>query len=191
MIGEFLADCHALAISQGAPRGGGSPLRPDFPVWGKPGKATRCLPDPAPSKKEGTRIYRDFFHRMAAIKPDLHASESPEGQSLRMQGCGEEGSHATKTSRTPFPPQRRKRGFVPPKGGVSGPAPPRHVHGVLTTPPSGTAGERRIHGGTDARSMRLCARALRPLAHPAAHSHAQGTRVASTAGTRRSPRAVA
>ena len=30
------------------------------------------------------------LYRMAAIKPDLHASESPEGQSLRMQGCGEE-----------------------------------------------------------------------------------------------------
>ena len=80
---------------------------------------------------------------------------------------------------------------APPKGGVSGPAPPRHVHGVLTTPPSGTAGVRRIRGGTDARSMRLCARALRPLAHPAARSHAQGMRAASTAGTRRSPRAVA
>ena len=28
--------------------------------------------------------------RIAVIKPDPHASESPEGQSLRMQDCGEE-----------------------------------------------------------------------------------------------------
>ena len=39
--------------------------------------------------------------------------------------------------------------------------------------------------------MRLCARALRPLAHPAAHSRAQGTRVAGTAVTQKRPRAVA
>ena len=51
-------------------------------------------------------------------------------------------------------------------------------------PPSRTAGVRRIHGALDARSMRLCARAPHPLAHPAAHSRAQSTRVASTAGTR-------
>ena len=57
--------------------------------------------------------------------------------------------------------------------------------------PSGTAGARRIRGVPDARSTLLCARALRPLAHPAAHSHAQGTRVASTAGTRKRPRAEA
>ena len=37
----------------------------------------------------------------------------------------------------------------------------------------------------------MCAGAVRPPAHPTAHSHAQGTRVASTAGTRRRPRAVA
>ena len=30
--------------------------------------------------------------------------------------------------------------------------------------------------------MGLCARAHRPLAHPSAHSHAQGTQVASTEG---------
>ena len=32
VIGELLADRNALAISQGAPRGGGSPSRPDFPM---------------------------------------------------------------------------------------------------------------------------------------------------------------
>ena len=36
-----------------------------------------------------------------------------------------------------------------------------------------------------------CAGALRPPAHPTAHSHAQGKRVASTVGTRRRPHAVA
>ena len=37
----------------------------------------------------------------------------------------------------------------------------------------------------------MCARARRPLAQPAAHPHAQGTQVASTAGTRRRPRVAA
>ena len=32
VVGELLADRHALAVSQGAPRGGGSLSRPDFPM---------------------------------------------------------------------------------------------------------------------------------------------------------------
>jgi hypothetical protein len=41
------------------------------------------------------------------------------------------------------------------------------------------------------KAMGLCTRAPRPLAHPAAHSHAKGTRVASTAGTRKLSRVEA
>ena len=48
--------------------------------------------------------------RTAAIKPELPASESPEGQSLRMQLCGIESSHATKDVAT----RRRARACPPP-----------------------------------------------------------------------------
>ena len=78
-----------------------------------------------------------FLYRMATIKPDLHASESPEGQSLRMQGCGEEWQPcnediATRQRSTrgdltcPRPSQPRvvrRRGLPLPRGIVRGPLP--------------------------------------------------------------------
>ena len=82
--------------------------------------------------------------RMAAIKPDLHASESPEGQSLRMQGCGEEWQPCNEDIATrqrptrgdltcPRPSQPRvvRRRDSPPQGDCAGaPAPPPHVLGA-------------------------------------------------------------
>ena len=150
---ELLADCHALAVSQGAPRGGGSPLRPDFPVWGE-AREGNAMPSRPRSLQEGrNEDLSQRFHCMAAMKPDLHASKSPEGQFLRMQGCREERQ-------------------------------PRNEN--IATRGDGT----RIQEDTRPCTT-MCARALRPLAHPAARSHAQSMRAASTAGTRRSPHAVA
>ena len=110
---------------------------PTSPCRGKPGKATRCLPDPVSSNKEGNEDLPRCLYRMATIKPDLHASESLEGQSLRMQGCGEEWQPcnediATRQRSTrgdltcPRPSQPRvvrRRGFPLPRGIVRGPLP--------------------------------------------------------------------
>ena len=71
-----------------------------------------------------------------------------------------------------------------PEGEVSEPAPLRHAHGVLTTCRQG----QQVPNASVVFRMRarmlLCARALRPLAHPAAYLHAQSTQAASTAGAR-------
>ena len=96
MVRELLADYHALAVSQGAPRGGGSPLRPNFPRRGKPGKATRCLPDPAPSKEEGTRICRDVFIAWLLSNPTCMRARAPKGNHCACRAAGKNGSHATK-----------------------------------------------------------------------------------------------
>ena len=89
VVGELLADRHALAVSQGAPRGGGSPSRPDFPMCGEAREGNAMPSRPRSLQKGGNEDLPRRLRRMAASKPDLHASESPEGRSLRMQGCGE------------------------------------------------------------------------------------------------------
>ena len=85
---------------------------PASPCRGKPGKATRCLPDLVSSNKEGNKDLPRCLYRMATIKPDLHASDSLEGQSLRMQDCGEERQPRNENIPTPPPPKRRERGFA-------------------------------------------------------------------------------
>ena len=65
------------------------PIAPRLPhVGGSPGKQRVAFPTSIPQRRGNEDLLR-CRHRMAAIKPDLHASESPERQSLRMQGFGE------------------------------------------------------------------------------------------------------
>ena len=127
----------------------------------------------------------------------LSFRRAPRGLAMRRFGSG-------------IPTQRRLRRPTP---GVLGPRPsllmkaakaPSQRH--LAPPPSspnrlrvkapksdhcacGAAGPNGRHAARDAATV--CARALRPLAHPTAHSHAQGTRVASTVGARKRSRAMA
>ena len=82
--------------------------------------------------------------RMAAIKPDLHASESPEGRSLRMQGCGKDWqpfnddiatwqrpTRGDLTCPRPSQPRVVRRRGLPPQGDCAGAlAPPPHVLGA-------------------------------------------------------------
>ena len=82
--------------------------------------------------------------------------------------------------------RKRKAEDLSPKGMCGGPTllhtcpAPDHPQARLQVP--------RLRTWPQTFARLLCARAHRPLAHDAAHSHAQGTRVASTASTRQRPR---
>ena len=66
------------------------PIAPRLPhVGGSPGKQRVAFPTSFPQRRGNEDLSRRRY-RMAAIKPDLHASDSPERPSLRMQDCRKE-----------------------------------------------------------------------------------------------------
>ena len=112
------------------------PIAPRLPhVGGSPGKQRVAFPTSIPQRRRNEDLSRRR-HRMAAIKPDLHASESLERQSLRMQGCRKEWQPCKDNIATWQRPMRsdlvshawNAAVDIPLKGDCAGaPAPPPHV----------------------------------------------------------------
>ena len=69
MAGELLADRHALAVSQGAPRGGGSPSRPDFPPKGEAREGNAMPSRPHRYGLETSRARSAYARAAVAVQP--------------------------------------------------------------------------------------------------------------------------
>ena len=140
------------------------------------------------------------LRRMAAIKPDLHASESPEGRSLRMQGCGKDWqpfnddiatwqrpTRGDLTCPRPSQPRVVRRRGLPPRGVVRGPRPlPRTCLVPDHPPPAGDPSPSAKELLALATSRARPAYARRPLLTNARSSYNAGVPAAPAPLTRNS-----